>query len=118
MPSELQRASLPPLPAGKKTADLFADFFRYLFSCASDFITETHAQIRDTWAELCADAVFVLSHPNGWEGAQQKLMRSAAIAGGLVPDTPRGRSRVVFVTEGEASLHFCVRGGFLDEVCE
>lgn len=59
---------------------------------------------------------FVLSHPNGWEGAQQTKMRRAAIQGGLIPDTDEGKSRIRFVTEGEASLHACVLNGLAAEV--
>ena len=62
------------------------------------------------------DMQFVLSHPNGWEGAQQAKMRRAAIQGGLIPDTDEGRSRIRFVTEGEASLHACVLNGLAAEV--
>ena len=54
---------------------------------------------------------FVLSHPNGWEGLQQGKMRQAAIHAGLIPDTDGGHSRVHFVTEGEASLHYCINSG-------
>lgn len=35
-------------------------------------------------------------------------MRKAAILGGLVPDTPEGRERIEFVSEGEASFRWCV----------
>lgn len=35
-------------------------------------------------------------------------MREAAIRGGLVPDTPEGRARIEFVTEGEASFNWCI----------
>ena len=35
-------------------------------------------------------------------------MREAAIRGGLVPNTPTGRERIEFVTEGEASIHWCI----------
>ena len=39
-------------------------------------------------------------------------MRRAAVLAGLVPDNPSGHhSRLSFVTEGEASLHFSVRNG-------
>ena len=62
------------------------------------------------------DMQFVLSHPNGWEGAQQAKMRRAAIQGGLIPDTNEGKSRIRFVTEGEASLHACVLNGLAGEV--
>ncbi|THH08787.1 hypothetical protein EW145_g2476 [Phellinidium pouzarii] len=34
----------------------------------------------------------------------------------MIPDTPRGRSRVKFVTEGEASLHYCLHGISLDDI--
>ena len=42
-------------------------------------------------------------------------MRQAAIAGGLIPDTPAGHSRVHFVTEGEASLHYCLDCGLASD---
>ena len=43
-------------------------------------------------------------------------MRTAAVYGGLVPDTDKGRARIWFVTEGEASLHACVLSGLASEV--
>ena len=54
---------------------------------------------------------FVLAHPNGWGGLQQNKIRQAAVVAGLVPDTSAGHSRVHFVTEGEASLNFCISNG-------
>ena len=51
---------------------------------------------------------FVLSHPNGWEGKQQSQMRRAAIGAGLVANMSEALTRIDFVTEGEASLHFCL----------
>ena len=54
---------------------------------------------------------FVLSHPNGWEGAQQAEMRRAAVLAKLIPDTTAGHARLSFVTEGEASLHFAALNG-------
>ena len=38
-------------------------------------------------------------------------MRRAAVLAGLVPDNANGHSRLSFVTEGEASLHFSVENG-------
>jgi len=38
-------------------------------------------------------------------------MRDASILGGLVPDDGAAQLRIVFVSEGEASLHFAVRNG-------
>ena len=58
---------------------------------------------------------FVLTHPNGWEGAQQSMMRTAAVQAGLIPDNQDGHSHLSFVTEGEASLHFCIQSGLTND---
>ncbi|KAF9243386.1 hypothetical protein BU15DRAFT_86367 [Melanogaster broomeanus] len=58
-----------PLPPHKTAVDVFA-----------------------LWEAVEPTIEFVLSHPNGWEGAQQTKMRT-------------------FVTEGEASLHACIQSG-------
>ena len=39
------------------------------------------------------------------------MMRTAAVQAGLIHDDEDGQSRLSFVTEGEASLHFCVQSG-------
>jgi len=88
-----------------------ADFLEYLFKCAATFIQDTHANGKDVWDSVQGDIDFVLSHPNGWEGFQQTQMREAIVKAGLIPDTTKGHSRVSFVTEGEASLHFSIDNG-------
>ncbi|KAL1941016.1 hypothetical protein VTO73DRAFT_7652 [Trametes versicolor] len=113
--NEIKRHDLPPLPKGKGVLDVFADFTRYLFRCTQRYIKETHANGASIWSSVEDRVEFVLSHPNGWEGLQQGKMRQAAIMAGLVPDTPDGHARVQFVTEGEASLHFCIRSGLTSD---
>ena len=102
---------LPPLPLNKTVVEVFGDFLSYLLECASSYIQDTHANGPDLWNSVKSDIDFVLSHPNGWEGTQQTDMRRAAVLAGLVPDTESGHSRISFVTEGEASLHFSVENG-------
>ena len=104
---------LPPLPLNKTVVEVFADFLRYLLECSSSYIQDTHANGPDLWNSVKSHVDFVLSHPNGWEGTQQSEMRRAAVLGGLVPDNASGHSRLSFVTEGEASLHFSVENGLL-----
>ncbi|CAA7260321.1 unnamed protein product [Cyclocybe aegerita] len=111
----VQEISLPPR---KTITQVFADFLKYLFECASEYIKDTHANGPDLWASVKDKVDFVLSHPNGWEGREQAIMRNAAILAGLVPDTPVGRGRVSFLTEGEASLHFAIENGLLEGVAE
>ena len=107
----LRAADLMPLPLGKTAVEVFGDFLAYLFDCAKRFITETHPNGASLWTSLESRIDFVLSHPNGWEGSQQGKMRQAAVHARLIPDSPAGHSRVHFVTEGEASLLYCIDGG-------
>ncbi|KAI0303781.1 hypothetical protein B0F90DRAFT_1708994 [Multifurca ochricompacta] len=107
---------LPPLPKGKTAVQVFGDYLGYLFKCTKSFIIDTHAGGSSLWRAVEEDLQFVLSHPNGWEGAQQTKMRRAAVYGGLVPDTDAGKARIRFVTEGEASLHACVLNGLAKEM--
>ncbi|KAF8655087.1 hypothetical protein AX16_003251 [Volvariella volvacea WC 439] len=104
--------NIPPLPLGKSIISIFADFLRYLFQCAKKFIVESHLNGVSVWG---SQKDIILTHPNGWEGPQQALMRQAAVEAGVIPDTQEGRDSVHFVTEGEASLHFCVANGLVSE---
>ncbi|KAH9940112.1 uncharacterized protein BXZ73DRAFT_99109 [Epithele typhae] len=115
---EIKRRDLPALPRGKTVVDVFADFLAYLFRCAKRYICETHANGDSLWSSLEDRIEFVLSHPNGWEGAQQGKMRQAAVIAGLVPQTPAGQARVHFITEGEASLNFCIQSGLTNETMQ
>ena len=107
---------IPPLPRGKSAIDVFADFLRYLHQCARTFIEETYANGAELWHTLEEHSIeFVLTHPNGWEGPQQRMMRTAAVQAGLFPDNEGGHSHISFVTEGEARLHFCVQSGLTND---
>ena len=103
-----------PLPAGKTVVDVLADYLKYLYDCVKQFIAETHGVTR--WDSRVDRIDFVMSHPNGWGGSQQRKMRSAAIHAGLVPDTSDGHDRIHFVTEGEASLRWCIDQGLASTV--
>jgi hypothetical protein len=108
---------LAPLPPRKSPVHIFGDFLAYLYNCTTSFIRDTHANGNALLEAIIPDHLeLVLSHPNGWEGAQQAKMRRAAVYGGLVSDTPEGRAKIRFVTEGEASLHACVLSGLAADV--
>ena len=97
---------LPPLPTGKSAVDVLTDFVKYLSQCAKTYIEEHHLAF--TWSTHEDSTEYIFTHPNGWEGVQQQLYRRAIEDAGLIPSTPEGRSRVHMLSEGEASLHFCV----------
>ncbi|CCM04628.1 uncharacterized protein FIBRA_06812 [Fibroporia radiculosa] len=107
---------MAPLPLRKTIVDVLADFMKYLFDCTRSYVTETHANDELLWASVKEHIDFVFSHPNGWGGTQQEKMRRAAIKAGLIPDTPAGRVRIQFVTEGEASVHYCITSGLARDI--
>ncbi|KAK0448948.1 uncharacterized protein EV420DRAFT_1647225 [Desarmillaria tabescens] len=103
--------AIVPLPPGKDIVEVFGDFYAYLVECTMTFIQESHQNGAYLLASVQDHIEFVLSHPNGWEGAQQRKLRRAAVYAGLIPDDDKGHERIHFVTEGEASLHFCIDHG-------
>jgi hypothetical protein len=116
MKLQMNGMRLPPLPKGKTAVQVFGEYLGYLFRCTKNFVVDTHANGASLWRAIEEDLQLVLSHPNGWEGAQQTKMRRAAVYGGLIPDTDAGKARIRFVTEGEASLHACVLNGLAKEM--
>lgn len=107
--SQISDNDLPQLPRNKSAVEVLGDFMGYLFSCARTYLQDTHSP--ELWRSVEDNIDFVLTHPNGWEGTQQSQIRHAAVAAGLVSDTPDGHSRLQLLTEGEASLHFCIGNG-------
>ncbi|KAI6044888.1 hypothetical protein EDC04DRAFT_2640470 [Pisolithus marmoratus] len=101
-------ADIPPLPKGKLAVEVLGDFMRYLFNCAKAYIKEVHASSSIMRASLEDRIEIILTHPNGWEGPQKQQLRKAAELAGLVSVGEEGQSRVHLLSEGEASLHFCI----------
>jgi hypothetical protein len=97
---------IPALPPNKTVIDIFSYILRYLYGSTKQYIRGRQGD--DMWESFGTNIDFVLGHPNGWEARQQSLMRRAAIAAGLVANTAEGSERISFVTEGEASLHYCL----------
>ncbi|KAK1226878.1 hypothetical protein PQX77_010125, partial [Marasmius sp. AFHP31] len=112
--SQVHDSDLPPLPRNKKPIDIFADFLRYLHECTINYIKENRGV--DFFSSIESYNIdYVLSHPNGWEGPQQAQMRQAAITAGLVT-AEDADLRLQFVTEGEASLHYCINKGVMRDI--
>ena len=106
-PVALKNQMSKELPKGKTIVDIFSDFMRYLFDSTKALFLSSDQLGEHRWNSVSDDIELVLTHPNGWGGPQQSQLRTAAVQANIVSDTPEGRSRVHFVTEGEASFHFC-----------
>ncbi|KIJ97286.1 hypothetical protein K443DRAFT_133881 [Laccaria amethystina LaAM-08-1] len=110
---------IPHLPPNKSVIEVLADFFKYLYRAASDYFKFYYAGLgEEIWRSVEGDIHFVLPHPNGWAGQQQAKIRKAAVLAQLIPDTAHGYSRISFVTEGEAYLHFAIEHGLSRGVIE
>jgi hypothetical protein len=49
----------------------------------------------------------VIAHPNGWGIREQTFLRAAAVDAGFA-SASAAPSKIRFVTEAEASVHFCI----------
>jgi hypothetical protein len=98
---------IPPLPPSVSLKQIYAHLLGYLFDHARDFFKNNTVDGSRIWQRLGEKCTIVLATPNGWDTTQQAFLRSAAILGGLLPETfPESRLR--FVTEGEASVHYAL----------
>jgi hypothetical protein len=95
----IRNLTLPPLPPKTTVDQIFSDHLRYVKQQIQEYITATYGEGANIWKALYPSMYVILTTPNGWEGAQQNRMRTAAIRAGLV-DAEVGR-RVKFVTEAE-----------------
>lgn len=95
---------------GKTALEIFADFLKYLNEVSRQYIEEVHPGIGTSVWES-GEIHYILSHPNGWGGPQQSLIRQAAQMAGLVTTRPTDHRKITFVTEGEASLNRCIEKG-------
>jgi hypothetical protein len=114
--SHVNDSDIPQLPQNRSAVEVLGDFLKYLYECARSYIQDTHG--KDLWKSIENHIQFVLTHPNGWEGAQQSQIRRAAVLAGLIHDDQDGQSHLQFVTEGEASLHYCLRSGLTSNAVE
>lgn len=114
--SQVVNEAIPPLPPNKTVTDVVADFMRYLFEQAKKYIIDHNPNGENFWTSLERHIEFVITHPNGWEGPQQAMLRQALVKASLILDTDDGHNQVQFLTEGEASLNFCILNGLSADI--
>lgn len=102
------------LPDGVTVETIYSDFLRYILAH-----TRVHFTLRTTdgekiWRQLIDSAEFVIAHPNAWGFREQSVLRRATVRADFVSNK-EAETRVRFVSEGEASVHFCMFHGNLAE---
>lgn len=100
-----------------RPSSVFANFLRYLLGCVERFIKDAHHNGSSLWDDgVAGRAHYILAHPNAWEGSQQSQLRQAAVIAGFITNAAADKDRVQFVTEGKASLHFCIQQGLGEDL--
>ncbi|KAF8593415.1 hypothetical protein BDV93DRAFT_585597 [Ceratobasidium sp. AG-I] len=99
--------NLEPLPNGVSISQIYTDFFRYLYCHAKLFFEEHNLDGEQTWQSLSKNMEIVVAHPNGWGNHQQGVLRAAAVQAGLSSENA-SHQRILFVSEAEASLQYCL----------
>jgi len=95
---------IPPLPNNVTLTQVYTAYMKYLYDHAKSFFISSSVDGQRIWNKLGNNAVIVLATPNSWDVVEQGFLKEAAIAAGLFPGT-FSQSRLLFVTEGEASVH-------------
>lgn len=105
------------LPHGVTVEQVYADFLVYLMSHTRQFFIARTTNGRSLWSNLIGKSRIILTHPNGWGLKEQAVLRRAAIRADLVTQAD-AHDRVEFVTEGEASVHYCLYYGNLAQTLQ
>jgi hypothetical protein len=81
---------------------------RYLLQHTKPVFEDRIVDGKTIWENYHSDMVLIIAHPNGWGIREQEFLRKAAIEGGII-DAATAKARIRFVTEAEASVHYCIR---------
>ncbi|KAG8687807.1 hypothetical protein FRC09_013269, partial [Ceratobasidium sp. 395] len=80
---------------------------RYLLKHTQAFFEARIIDGKMLWESYQHKTEIVIAHPNGWGIREQTFLRTAAVDAGITTNS-LSRSRIKFVTEAEASVHFCI----------
>ncbi|KAF8606720.1 hypothetical protein BDV93DRAFT_542387 [Ceratobasidium sp. AG-I] len=102
------------LPPGISLQQVYSDFLRYLLQQTKLFFEGCIPDGKKVWKAYAPTMEIIIAHPNGWGIREQTFLRAVAVRAGL-SDAQTAHARVRFVTEAEASVHFCIYNTNLGE---
>ncbi|GAB1528433.1 hypothetical protein RhiTH_011627, partial [Rhizoctonia solani] len=109
-PDELKVGSISNingLPYGVSLEQVYTDFLKYLFKHTEKFFKDRIIQGTLLWSRYRSNMEFIIAHPNAWGSREQAFLRKVATQAGLV-NSNNASKNVRFVTEAEASVHYCL----------
>jgi hypothetical protein len=98
---------LTALPSGITLMKVYVDFMRYLLRHTEHFFGTHVLNGKELWRRYFPSMDFVIAHPNGWGLKEQMFLHRAAIAAGYA-EPQNAQTQIKFVSEAEASVHFCI----------
>ncbi|KAF8695037.1 ATP binding, partial [Rhizoctonia solani] len=109
-PNDMQakhELKLDDLPPGVSLRQIYSDFLRYLLKHTKAYFEDRIINGKNIWERHSPTMEVVIAHPNGWGVREQAFLRIAAVDAGF-SSSNQAASKVRFVTEAEASVHFCI----------
>ncbi|KAG8710220.1 hypothetical protein FRC11_004730, partial [Ceratobasidium sp. 423] len=95
------------LPFGVSLKQVYSDFLGYLLQHTKERFEEVIPDGKLIWQSYSDNMDVIIAHPNGWGIDEQAFLRRATVTAGFT--TPeKADAHVRFVTEAEASVHFCM----------
>ncbi|KAG8690508.1 hypothetical protein FRC11_011049, partial [Ceratobasidium sp. 423] len=108
------RLTLYPLPFGVSLSQIYTDFLGYLLRHTRTYFEDHVIHGSLIWEKCAPNMLIVLAHPNGWSTREQNFMKQALLDVG-----PEYKNyQITFVTEGEASVHFCMFHSNMDSALD
>ncbi|KAH7325425.1 hypothetical protein B0J17DRAFT_681320 [Rhizoctonia solani] len=98
---------LDALPPGVSIAQIYTDFLDYLLKHTKEFFEDRILDGKAIWERYSPEMEIVIAHPNGWGIREQTFLRKVAVDAGL-STTDKAHRNIRFLTEAEASVHFCI----------
>ncbi|CAE6440499.1 unnamed protein product [Rhizoctonia solani] len=95
-----------PLPFSVPLSQIYSDFLGYLLQHTQSYFEDHIIDGKRIWQQYKATMEVVLAHPNGWGIREQAFLRLASVKAGFTTANDAA-TRVHFVNEAEASVHFC-----------
>ncbi|CAE6471327.1 hypothetical protein ACGC1H_005400 [Rhizoctonia solani] len=101
------KLALDPLPYGVNLSTIYADFLRYVLEHTRKCFETTIINGSEVWQAHSQNMDIVIAHPNGWGVREQAFLRTSSVVAGFT-FAENALDYVHFVTEAEASVHFCI----------
>ncbi|CAE6466422.1 unnamed protein product [Rhizoctonia solani] len=95
------------LPFEVSLKQVYSDFLGYLLKHTKERFEEVVPDGRTIWQNYSDNMDVIIAHPNGWGLREQSLLREAASTAGFTTHE-KANTHIRFVTEAEASVHFCM----------